>query len=110
MKKVIVLAAVISCAAAMTVSAADGKAVWNKEHCAMCHGADGKGHTRMGEKMGAKDFTDAKVQAELKDDAAIKAIKEGLKNKGGRTLMKPYANLSDDEIKSLVQYIRSFKK
>ncbi len=64
----------------------------------------------MGKKMGAKDYTDAKVQEELKDDAAVKAIKEGLKDKDGKVLMKPAEGLSDEEIKGLVKYMRSFKK
>ena len=57
-----------------------------------------------------KDFTDAKVQADLKDDAATKAIKEGLKDKDDKTLMKPFEDLSGDDIKALVQYVRGFKK
>jgi cytochrome c1 len=57
-----------------------------------------------------KDYTDAKVQADLKDDAAIKAIKEGLKDKDGKTLMKPAEGMSDDDIKALVAYMRTFKK
>ena len=54
--------------------------------------------------------TDAKVQAELKDDAAIKAIKEGLKDKEDKVLMKPLEGASDDEVKALVAYMRAFKK
>ena len=64
----------------------------------------------MGQKLGIKDFTDAKVQADMKDDAAIKAIKEGLKDADGKTLMKPFDSLSDDDIKGLVAYMRAFKK
>jgi len=48
-----------------------------------CHGSDGKGETKMGKKYGAKDYTDPKVQEALKDDAAFKATKEGLKDKEG---------------------------
>ena len=55
----------------------------------MCHGTDGKGDTKIGGILGCKDFTDAKVQADIKDDAAFKAIKEGLKSDDGRKLMKP---------------------
>ena len=78
--------------------------------CAKCHGADGKGDTKIGQKLGVKDFTDAKVQAEMKDDAAFKAIKEGVKDKDDKTLMKPAEDLSDGDIKGLVAYIRTFKK
>lgn len=89
--------------------AADAKENWEKS-CAKCHGADGKGQTKMGQKLGIKDYTDAKVQAELKDDAAFKAIKEGLKDKDGKTLMKPVEGLSDDDTKALVKHVREFKK
>ena len=96
-------------AAALSASAAEAKDNWDTL-CAKCHGADGKGDTKMGQKLGAKDFTDAKVQADLKDDAATKAIKEGLKNADDKTLMKPFDTLSDDEVKALVAYVRGLKK
>jgi cytochrome c553 len=89
--------------------AADVKENWDKE-CAKCHGADGKGQTRMGRQSGAKDYTDPKVQAELDDAKAIKQIKEGMKE-NGKEKMKPYGDkFSDEEIKALVAYIRAFKK
>jgi mono/diheme cytochrome c family protein len=71
---------------------------------------DGKGKTKMGEKLQVKDYTDAKVQEELKDDQMTKAIKEGVKD-GDKTKMKAFGEaLSDDEIKALVKFIRDFKK
>jgi cytochrome c553 len=109
MKKVMILAVVFGFAAAMTASAAEAKDNWDTL-CAKCHGADGKGDTKMGQKLGVKDFTDAKVQADLKDDAAFKALKEGLKSSEDKTLMKPFDALSDDEVKALVQYVRTLKK
>jgi len=109
MKKILLLATVFGFAAAMAASAADVKENWEKS-CTKCHGADGKGDTKMGQKLGVRDYTDAKVQADLKDDAAFKAIKEGLKDKEDKTLMKPAEGLSDDEIKALVAQVRSFKK
>ena len=108
MKKIIMLAAVFGFAAAISASAAEAKDNWT-HLCAMCHGADGKGQTKMGQRLGVKDFTDAKVQADLKDDAMTKAIKEGLKNDDGKTLMKPFDSLTDDEVKALVAYVRSLK-
>jgi cytochrome c553 len=109
MKKIILLAVTLGFAAALSASAADAKENWDKM-CAKCHGAEGKGDTKMGQKLGIKDYTDAKVQAELKDDAAFKALKEGLKDSEGKTLMKPVEGLSDDEIKALVAYVRTLKK
>jgi cytochrome c6 len=109
MKKIIILAAVLGIAAAGTVKAAEAKENWDNL-CAKCHGAEGKGDTKMGQKMGVKDFTDAKVQADIKDADATKAIKEGKKDQDGKTLMKPFDTLSDDEVKALVAQVRSFKK
>jgi mono/diheme cytochrome c family protein len=89
--------------------AAEAKENWEK-HCLKCHGADGKGQTKMGRQSGAKDYTDPKVQADLKDDNALKIIKEGIVEKGKKK-MDPYKEkLSDDEIKALIAYIRAFKK
>ncbi len=109
MKKLLTLTVAFLAVTAISARAADAKATYEKD-CAKCHGKDGKGDTVMGKKTGAKDYTDSKVQAELKDDAAFKSIKEGLKNKDGKTLMKPFDALSDDEIKALVAYMRTFKK
>jgi cytochrome c553 len=109
MKKVILLTMAIGALSLVCASADDAKATYEKD-CAKCHGADGKGDTKMGKKLGVKDYTDAKVQSELKDTDATKAIKEGLKDKEGKVLMKPAESLDDNQIKGLVAYMRSFKK
>ena len=109
MKKVLLLTLAFSAAALLSAPAADAKANWEKS-CAKCHGADGKGQTKMGQKLGIKDMTDAKVQEAFKDEAAFKAIKEGLKDKDGKVLMKPAEDLSGDDIKALVAFMRTLKK
>ena len=109
MKKIILLAAMFGLTAALTTTGAEAKENWDTL-CAKCHGVEGKGDTKMGAKLGCKDFTDAKVQADMKDDAATKAIKAGLKSDDDKTLMKPFDQLSDDEIKALVAYVRTLKK
>jgi mono/diheme cytochrome c family protein len=109
MKKLLVLGIAMMAVAALSARAADGKAMFDKD-CAMCHGQDGKGQTRIGQKLGVKDFTDAKVQSDLTDAAATKGIKEGVKDADGKTVMKAFSNLSDDDVKGLVAYIRTFKK
>ncbi len=80
-----------------------------ENHCAKCHGADGKGQTKAGKKLNVKDYTDAKVQADMKDEDMIKATADGVFEKG-KERMKAYKDeLSAAEIKELVAYIRSLK-
>ncbi len=105
--KLKILAVLAVLTAALTAQA-DVKATY-EDQCAKCHGSDGKGQTKMGKKLGAKDYTDARVQSEMKDDKAFKITKDGLKE-GDKVIMKPAEGLSDDDIKALVQYMRSFKK
>ena len=63
MKKLMILSVALLIAGAVSVRAADAKENWEK-NCAKCHGTDGKGKTKMGEKLQVKDYTDAKVQEE----------------------------------------------
>lgn len=93
----------------LTAQAADAKANYEKE-CTKCHGADGRGQTKMGRQSGAKDYTDPKVQADLDDAKALQNTKNGMKD-NGKEKMKPYGDkFTDDEIKALIAYIRTFKK
>ena len=108
MKRKILAAAVVVACGLVAARGEDAKTVYDRD-CAKCHGQDGKGQTKMGQKLGAKDYTDAKVQEALTDEAAFKAIKEGLK-KDDKTVMKPSEGLSDDDIKGLIAYMRGFKK
>ena len=109
MKKLLVLGIAAMAIAALSARAADAKATYDAS-CAKCHGAEGKGDTKIGQKLGVKDFSDAKVQANMKDDAVAKAIKDGVKDADGKVLMKPTDGVSDDDVKGLVAYIRTFKK
>ena len=91
-------------------ASADVKENWDK-NCASCHGKDGKAMTKAGRMVDAKDFTDPKVQAELKDDVSFTSVKEGVKDKAGKDRMKPFKEkLTDAEIKELIGFVRTFKK
>ncbi|MHB8655761.1 MAG: c-type cytochrome [Terriglobia bacterium] len=68
--------------------------------CSMCHGPDGKGFSA----IKTPNFTDPKWQASKKDSELLDAIKNGRKD----TMMKGFSDkLKEDEIESLVKYIRS---
>ena len=77
--------------------------------CASCHGADGKAQTKTGKKLKLKDYTDAKVQAEMKDEEMVKAITAGIKIDGKEKMKAFKDEISADEIKDLVAHIRKFK-
>lgn len=86
--------------AAKPASSIDAAALFTSNKCATCHGADGKGKIK-----GARDFTDAAWQKKESDSELAAVIKNGKKP------MPPFGEkLSDDEIKALVAYIRSFGK
>jgi len=92
----------------VALSAADPNETWEK-NCAKCHGADGAGQTKMGAKIGVKDFTDPKYQATFTDEKAVAAIKEGVKE-GEKVRMKPLEGATDADAKALVAKVRGFKK
>jgi cytochrome c6 len=80
-------------------SGADTAKVYT-DKCALCHGEDGKGQTK-----GSPDFTNAEWQKKESDEEFIKMIKNGKKP------MPAFGDkLSDEQIKSLVQYVRAFAK
>ena len=109
MNRILIFAVMAVTAAAASAYAADAKSNWD-DNCAKCHGAEGKGDTKMGKKLNIKDFTDGNVQSGFTDAEAFKAVKEGLQDKDGKTRMKAIEGLSDDEITAVVQYVRGLKK
>jgi len=81
-----------------------------ENHCTKCHGDDGKGQTKAGKKLNLKDYTDAAVQAKMTDEEIIKAITDGVTDEKGKERMKAYKDeLSAEEIKELLAYVRKFK-
>ena len=83
--------------------AADGAALYGSK-CAMCHGKDGKG-TAMWKSKGMVDFTSADYQKSVTDAQITDAIANGKKPMPGFK-----GKISDDDIKALVDQIRSFGK
>lgn len=109
MKNLVLVAVAFGLATASNAFAGDAKEIFTRD-CVKCHGEDGKGQTKMGGKVGVKDFTAAEVQAKMDDAAMAKAIKEGIKDSDGKVKMKPYGDtITDEEIKTLVELVRAFK-
>jgi len=80
---------------------AEDAAALYKSKCQICHGADGKGDTPAGKKMGAKDFHSPEF-AKMSDAELCKITKEG------KGKMPAYdKKLTDDQIKELVKYIHT---
>jgi mono/diheme cytochrome c family protein len=75
-----------------------------KAKCAVCHGADGKGDTVAGKKMGARDFASPEVQKA--SDAELTQILSKGKNK----MPSFESKLKPEEIKSLIAYVRQLGK
>jgi cytochrome c6 len=77
---------------------AEGAAALFQKKCATCHGMDGKGQTKMGEKMGIKDL--AASSASAADLEKIVA--------DGRGKMPAFkGRISDDEIKSVAAFVKA---
>ena len=102
-RQIFVLATVVIASTGVSI-AADAGLMW-AQNCASCHGKDGSGNTKMGKKLGVKDYHDAKLQAAFSDAEAAGAIKDGkgkMKGSGSK--------LSDADVKALVAYVRGLKK
>lgn len=104
MKLKLAIAAVFTLALSVTMIArAEDAAAVYKAKCQMCHGADGKGNTPMGPKLGVHDFHSPEAAKE--SDAVWFGI-----TKKGKSKMPAYdGKLTDDQIKDLVKYCRSLK-
>ena len=76
--------------------------------CSMCHGENGKGQTDLSRDMQLQlsDLTDPKALADKEDEELFKLIRNG------KDKMPPEAveRAKDDEVRSVIQYVRSFSK
>lgn len=98
------LAAGLLCLAGPPLRAQDTGEALFKSKCAMCHGPDGAGKTKMGEMMKVPDLLSAEVQKQT-DPELAQAITKG-KNK-----MPAYeGKLTKDQIAKLVAYVREIGK
>lgn len=85
--------------------AADGAELYKKK-CATCHGEDGKGKTKMGEKLKVKDLTDAAAWKDLTEEKVSKGIADGIEDKKMPGMKDKW---SADEIKAVTQHTMTLK-
>jgi len=75
-----------------------------KTKCATCHGADGKGGTPVGKKLGLRDFSSPEVQ-KMSDAELTTIIADGKgKMPGYKKSLKP------EQIKDLTAFVRELAK
>ena len=91
--------------AVMAGGDAEAGATVFKKKCAMCHAQDGSGNEKMAKmlKVEIRDLGSAEVQERTDEDIA-KIIAEG----SGK--MKLVKGLSDDDIASVIAFVRTLKK
>ena len=96
--------------AADEAAAPDAAKLWTK-NCQSCHGPDGKGKTKAGEKAGVKDLTSAEVKGALNHAKAVESMKNGVKAKDSdKLVMKSFADkLSAAEMDALADYTLKLK-
>ncbi len=100
MAVIVALAAPASLGTGTTVSAADAGTNYAK-YCNRCHGADGKGQTPKGRQTNAGDLTKSRMATA----AGIRLIANG------KELMPGFSgNMSAEEIKELMNFVRGFRK
>jgi len=78
-----------------------------RRHCVSCHGNDGKAKTSKGKFSHARDLTDEQWQTDVSDERLFNSITNGRNVRGN---MPAFADkLNENEVNSLVTYVRSFK-
>lgn len=103
-KNVLFLSSILSATSLMHSAVAQSTPDIYKAKCAMCHGADGTANTPGGKALKARDFHDAEV-IKATDADLILAITNG------KGKMQAYnKQLSAEQIKGLVAYIRNIQK
>ena len=111
MKKILIALLALAPLAAGAQADKKTERTW-KAKCASCHGADGKGATDQGQKLGVEDYTKPEWQKAKSDADIKKAITDGVNREknGKKQEMDGYKDkLSGEEIENLVKYVRSLK-
>jgi mono/diheme cytochrome c family protein len=86
------------------VPAATAAQLFGKQ-CASCHGKDGRAKTIKGRLKHARNLTDSDWQEKVSDERIFNSI-----NNGKEKMPTFGKKLSQEQIESLVTYVRAFKK
>jgi mono/diheme cytochrome c family protein len=85
--------------------AAEGRSVY-ENHCAACHGLDGRGQTPQGKKIKAGNLRESR----LPDADILRRIREGARNKAGMLVMPAFAKqLPDEDIDAVLVVVQAFR-
>ncbi len=107
MKMLLAFTSLFAAVAASAAGAPDPAVARNwREYCARCHGPDGAGRTKMGQKLHVVDFTKPSEQAGFTDKEAFAAIMQGRVDSHG----KMAEELTDPEARDLIRYVRGLQK
>ena len=116
---VAILAAVLIPSALHAADAAAGKELFVKTNCNSCHGMEGKGDGPVAAALDPKPrnfaVADFKFDANKDGKAGTTVdlalvIKQGAAAFGGSAMMMPTPGLSDEDIATIVVYVRSLKR
>ena len=91
--------------ATVSVQAQDASAIYAQK-CVSCHGVQGKGDGPAGKYLNPRPNDFATSLKDKTDDWIAKSIKGGGVAVGLSKVMPAYPDLSDDQVKALVDYIK----
>lgn len=88
-----------------------GRALYDRD-CAKCHGKSGDGNGAMGKSMSPKPtaFTDKALMAKVTDDQLFETTRKGGSAVGLSETMPAFPKYSDQQIRNLVAYLRTFAR
>jgi mono/diheme cytochrome c family protein len=79
-----------------------------RQHCASCHGLDGRAQTSKGKFSHARDLADPKWQDDVTDERIFNSIMNGRNVRGNMPAFSD--RFSEVEVNSLVPFVRGLRK
>jgi mono/diheme cytochrome c family protein len=79
-----------------------------RQHCASCHGLDGKAQTSKGKFSHARDLADSTWQDDVTDERIFNSIMNGRNVRGNMPAFSD--RFSEAQVNSLVAFVRGLRK